>query len=87
MINNANLPAIPAKPDLNGMYRLLGLQMSDLNPQWKADADMMRTVIGRQVQRSWMYRCRNCHFKSQVFFWHCPACNKWETFTPNKIEV
>lgn len=78
---------IRAKPDLNGMYRLLGLQMSDLNPQWKSDADMMRTVIGRQLQRSWMYRCRNCHFKSQVFFWHCPACNKWETFTPNKIEV
>ena len=78
---------IRAKPDLNGVYRLLGLQMSDLNPQWKSDADMMRTVIGRQLQRSWMYRCRNCHFKSQVFFWHCPACNKWETFTPNKIEV
>ena len=78
---------IRTKPDLNGMYRLLGLQMSDLNPQWKSDADMMRTVIGRQLQRSWMYRCRNCHFKSQVFFWHCPACNKWETFTPNKLEV
>ena len=85
--NQTMVELVRAKPDLNGMYRLLGLQMSDLNPQWKADADMMRNVIGRQVQRSWMYRCRNCHFKSQVFFWHCPACNKWETFTPNKIEV
>ena len=75
------------KPDLNGVYRLLGLKISDMNPAWKADADMMRSVIGRQLQRSVMYRCRNCHFKSQVFFWHCPACNKWETFTPNKIEV
>ncbi|SUA20562.1 tetratricopeptide repeat protein [Neisseria gonorrhoeae] len=75
------------KPDLNGVYRLLGLKLSDLDPAWKADADMMRSVIGRQLQRSVMYRCRNCHFKSQVFFWHCPACNKWQTFTPNKIEV
>lgn len=75
------------RPDLNGVYRLLGLKLSDLNPAWKADADMMRSVIGRQLQRSVMYRCRNCHFKSQVFFWHCPACNKWQTFTPNKIEV
>lgn len=75
------------RPDLNGVYRLLGLKLSDLNPTWKADADMMRSVIGRQLQRSVMYRCRNCHFKSQVFFWHCPACNKWQTFTPNKIEV
>lgn len=78
---------VRAKPDLNGTYRLLGLQLSDLNPTWKADADMMRGVIGRQLQKAFMYRCRHCHFKSQVFFWHCPACNKWETFTPNKIEV
>ncbi|HFC8549708.1 TPA: lipopolysaccharide assembly protein LapB [Neisseria lactamica] len=75
------------RPDLNGVYRLLGLKLSDLNPAWKADADMMRSVVGRQLQRSVMYRCRNCHFKSQAFFWHCPACNKWQTFTPNKIEV
>ncbi|ASK27713.1 lipopolysaccharide assembly protein LapB [Neisseria chenwenguii] len=75
------------KPDLNGVYRLLGLKLSDMNPTWKADADMMRAVIGRQLQKSVMYRCRNCHFKSQVFFWLCPACNKWETFTPNRIEV
>lgn len=85
--NATAVELVRAKPDLNGMYRLLGLQMSDLNPQWKADADMMRSVIGRQLQKTWMYRCRNCHFKSQVYFWHCPACNKWETFTPNKIEV
>ena len=85
--NQTMVELVRAKPDLNGMYRLLGLQMSDLNPQWKADADMMRGVMGRQLQKSWMFRCRNCHFKSQVYFWHCPACNKWETFTPNKIEV
>ncbi|WP_416189362.1 lipopolysaccharide assembly protein LapB [Neisseria sp. CCUG17229] len=75
------------KPDLNGVYRLLGLKLSDMPTEWKGDADMMRAVVGRQLQKSVMYRCRNCHFKSQVFFWHCPACNKWETFTPNRIEV
>ena len=85
--NQIAVELVRLKPDLNGMYRLLGLQMSDFNPQWKADADMMRGVMGRQLQKSWMFRCRNCHFKSQVYFWHCPACNKWETFTPNKIEV
>lgn len=81
------LELVRLQPDLTGIYRLLGMQLSELNPQWKTDADMMRTVIGRQMQKSVMYRCRHCHFKSQVFFWHCPACNKWETFTPNKIEV
>lgn len=78
---------VRAKPDLNGVYRLLGVQISGLSPMLKADADMVRGVIGHQLQKSRVYRCRNCHFKSQAFFWHCPACNKWETFTPNRIEV
>lgn len=85
--NQIVMDLVRAKPDLSGIYRLLGLQISDLHSQWKADADMMRSVIGRQMQKTLMYRCKNCHFKSQVYFWHCPACNKWETLTPNKIEV
>lgn len=78
---------VRARPSLRGVYRLLGLKINDMNPLWRADADMMRNVVGRALQKTTMYRCRHCHFKSQVFFWHCPACNKWETFTPNKIEV
>lgn len=85
--NQTAADLVRKKPDLSGVYRLLGLQLSGLPPEWKADADMMRAIIGRQLQKAVMYRCRNCHFKSQVFFWHCPACNKWETFTPNRIEV
>lgn len=85
--NQIAIELVRMKPDLNGVYRLLGLQMSTLNPAFKVDIDMMRGVVGRQLQKALMYRCRHCHFKSQVFFWHCPACNKWETFTPNKIEV
>ncbi|MFC3874449.1 lipopolysaccharide assembly protein LapB [Neisseria musculi] len=85
--NQTAVDLVRKKPDLGGVYRLLGLQLSGLPPEWKADADMIRAVVGRQLQKAVMYRCRNCHFKSQVFFWHCPACNKWETFTPNRIEV
>lgn len=74
-------------PSLNGVYRLLGLQIRNLPSAWRSDADMMRAVVGRYARKANMYRCHHCHFKSQVFFWHCPACNKWETFTPNRIEV
>ena len=85
--NQLAIELIRIKPNLTSVYRLLSLQMSDLNPMWKADADMMRNVIGQKLQKSMMYRCHHCHFKSQIYFWHCPACNKWATFTPNKIEV
>ena len=74
------------KPTLTGAYRLLGV-LHNIEPKWRVDVDMMRSVVGLQMQKSVMYRCRHCHFKSQVFFWHCPACNKWETFTPNRIDI
>lgn len=74
-------------PSLAGVHRLLGLNSNEVNPLWKPDIEMMRNVIGKYIQKSFMYRCQNCHFKSQVFFWHCPACNRWETFTPHRIEV
>ncbi|WP_376744916.1 hypothetical protein [Rivihabitans pingtungensis] len=22
-----------------------------------------------------------------MFFWHCPACGEWESFTPNRTET
>lgn len=75
------------KPTLTGTYRLLGVLQNTISSKWKAEVDMMRSVVGMQMQKSVMYRCRHCHFKSQVYFWHCPACNKWETFTPNRIDV
>lgn len=78
---------VRVNPSLDGVYRLLGLQISNLPTAWRSDADMMRSVVGRYARKANMYRCHHCHFKSQVFFWHCPACNKWETFTPNRIEV
>lgn len=40
------------KPDLNGVYRLLGLKLSSMNPEWKADTDMIRSIIGRQLQKA-----------------------------------
>ncbi len=75
------------KPTLTGTYRLLAVLQNNIDAKWRVDVDMMRSVVGMQMQKSVMYRCRHCHFKSQVFFWHCPACNKWETFTPNRIDV
>lgn len=74
------------RPDLQGIDRLLSMHFAQLNPEWKADVDMMRAVIGRHIRQSHVYRCRRCHFKSQSFFWYCPACNEWETFTPNRTE-
>lgn len=74
-------------PTLSGVYRLIEAHMNLLPAESKLDAEMMRSVVSKYAQKAMMYRCRRCNFKSQIFFWHCPACNQWESFTPNRTEI
>ncbi len=75
---------------LNPNMQKLGL-FSDIiasrHPAFHSDANLFKKVFAEQISKSLLYQCQHCHFKSQVFFWHCPACDKWETFTPNRIET
>ncbi|HET9662982.1 MAG TPA: lipopolysaccharide assembly protein LapB, partial [Burkholderiales bacterium] len=33
-----------------------------------------------------MYKCDNCGFRARQFYWHCPACAAWETYSPRRTE-
>ncbi|WP_434778879.1 lipopolysaccharide assembly protein LapB [Neisseria sp. Ec49-e6-T10] len=74
-------------PTLNNVYRLIEARITGLSPEGRQDAEVTRAVIAKTAQKTMMYRCKRCSFKSQVFFWHCPACNEWESFTPNRVEI
>ncbi|MBP6115120.1 MAG: lipopolysaccharide assembly protein LapB [Neisseriaceae bacterium] len=78
---------VQLRPTLNGVYRLLGVNIPQTDLLWRVDADLVRTVVGKYAQKATMYRCKRCNFKSQVFFWHCPACNEWESYSPNRVEI
>lgn len=77
---------IKKNPNINNIYKLLNIKLMDKNPI-SLYAEIIQTTLGRYINKATMYRCNNCYFKSQIFFWHCPSCNKWETFTPNRIEI
>lgn len=75
------------RPNISSVHKILELGSRRVDYKDRGELEFMRGVISHYVRKSMMYRCKHCQFRSQVFFWHCPACNKWETFTPNKIEV
>jgi hypothetical protein len=33
-----------------------------------------------------MYKCDNCGFRARQYYWHCPACAAWETYSPRRTE-
>ena len=54
-----------------------------LRAVWQAgDARFERIVqvIGVLLAHAERYRCSECGFSGRSFYWHCPACQSWETF-------
>jgi lipopolysaccharide biosynthesis regulator YciM len=78
--------AVQARPTLSGVYRLIEAQMDELSPDGRMDAEMARALIAKHAQRLSVHRCKCCNFRARAFFWHCPACGEWESFTPNRSE-
>jgi lipopolysaccharide biosynthesis regulator YciM len=77
--------ACPPQPD--GVYRLIEAQMDELSPEGRMDAEVARALIQKHAARLTVHRCKCCNFRSRAFFWHCPACGEWESFTPNRSET
>lgn len=78
--------AVHARPSLLGVYRLVESQMDALSADGRMDAEVARSLIMKHAQRLTVHRCKCCNFRSRAFFWHCPACGEWESFTPNRSE-
>jgi lipopolysaccharide biosynthesis regulator YciM len=54
-----------------------------LRAVWQAgDGRFERTTqeIGALLAHAERYRCGECGFSGRSFYWHCPACQSWETF-------
>lgn len=50
------------------------------------EARLARDLVHEQASRLAYYQCRECGFKARQFFWQCPACARWESIPPERIE-
>lgn len=88
------------QPSLLGLDRLLQAQLQGDGTQhdgdspepgrraWISDDDatLVRSLISRHTQRLGRYACRACGFRAKRFYWQCPGCNAWETYSPKRLE-
>jgi lipopolysaccharide biosynthesis regulator YciM len=54
-----------------------------LHAVWQAGEGRFERIvqeIGALLAHAERYRCGECGFSGRSFYWHCPACQSWETF-------
>jgi lipopolysaccharide assembly protein B len=72
-----------AAPPLRGALEAVFAKDPALNAVWQAahgDIDRVAADIGALLHHAERYRCAECGFSGRSFYWHCPACQSWETF-------
>ena len=73
-------------PTLLGFDKLIEARSLVTPPESRADLDLAKGIVQGYTRRLARYRCDNCGFKVRQFYWRCPACGGWETYSPKRTE-
>jgi lipopolysaccharide biosynthesis regulator YciM len=73
-------------PTLLGLDKLLEARLLEIADDRRADIEMVKKLVHQRTRSLAMYRCSSCGFKARQFYWHCPACHGWETYSPRRSE-
>ena len=73
-------------PTLLGFDKLIEARSLISPPESRADLDLAKGIVQGYTRRLACYRCDNCGFKARQFYWRCPACGGWETYSPKRTE-
>jgi lipopolysaccharide assembly protein B len=73
-------------PTLLGLEKLLEAQLLEAPMERRRDLELIKALVNQHTQGLSMYRCDNCGFRARQYYWHCPACAGWETYSPRRTE-
>lgn len=73
-------------PTLLGLEKLLEAQLLETEGERRADIELVKGLIHNRTRSLAMYRCGHCGFKARQFYWHCPACHSWDSYSPKRSE-
>ena len=73
-------------PTLLGFDKLIEARLLVSSPEARQDLDLAKSIVHSYTRRLARYRCGECGFKARQFYWRCPACGGWETYSPKRSE-
>jgi len=74
-------------PTLLGLDRLLEAQLMAAPADRRHDLELVKGLVAAHIKRLGMYKCEHCGFRAKQYYWRCPGCLKWETYSPRRTET
>jgi lipopolysaccharide biosynthesis regulator YciM len=71
-------------PTLVGLDHLIDAELVRAPAEKRQDLQLMKNLVHSHAQALAVFLCANCGFKARQFFWQCPACGGWESFSPRR---
>lgn len=73
-------------PTLLGLDKLLEAQLLEASAERRHDIELVKNLVHQHTRSLAMYRCDSCGFRARQYYWRCPGCNGWETYSPRRSE-
>jgi len=73
-------------PTLLGLDKLLEAQMLEAPLDRRRDLELVKELVNQHTRSLAMYKCDSCGFRARQYYWHCPGCAEWETYSPRRTE-
>jgi lipopolysaccharide assembly protein B len=73
-------------PTLIALDRLLEVRTLSVPQERRHELELVRQLVAQHIKRLGMYRCEHCGFRAKQYYWRCPGCQKWESFSPRRTE-
>jgi lipopolysaccharide biosynthesis regulator YciM len=73
---------------LRGALESVFTQDPMLNAVWRegrGNGERIARELGALLNHAERYRCGECGFAARSFYWHCPACQSWQTFESHAL--
>ncbi|MDX8380137.1 MAG: lipopolysaccharide assembly protein LapB [Gallionella sp.] len=77
---------LECNPSLLGLDKLLEARLLNMPMKKRADIEMVKALVHKRTRNLAMYHCSHCGFKARIFYWHCPACQAWDSYAPRRDE-
>ncbi len=80
------LSQLRAHPTLLGLEKLLEARLEDEAGDKRTDIELVKQIVHQHTRALAGYHCSHCGFKATKFYWHCPACQAWDSYSPLRHE-